>query len=283
MIYLPCNIPASYELQTESYELGKWKSVSGCLRVLLLNLMPEKQVTELDISRVLQQTDVPLQIIPIKIKGQKYKNVSEEHMNRFYLDFDEVSGYSFDRLIITGAPLEQISFEQVRYWNELCGIMDWAVLNVERTLYICWAAQAGLYYHYNIQKRLLERKIFGVYAQQVVEQDNPLMKNMLPAFPMPNSRYIEVGREDVQLNSELSILAESEVSGVGIVSTRDLKSVFILGHLEYAPDTLHNEFNRDRNKGISIQPPEFYYDSEQRIIYSWGNVAVAFYKNWLIS
>lgn len=283
MIYLPCNIPASYKLQTESYKLDNWKSVSGCLRVLLLNLMPEKQVTELDISCVLQQTNVSLQIIPIKIKGQKYKNVSEEYMDRFYIDFDEISEYSFDRLIITGAPLEQIPFEQVRYWGELCDIMDWAVLNVERTLYICWAAQAGLYHHYNIQKRLLERKIFGVYGQQVVEPKNPLMKHMLPVFSMPNSRYIEVAREDVVLYSELSILAESKESGVGIVSTKDLKSVFILGHLEYAPATLHNEFNRDRNKGISIQPPEFYYDSEHRIIYSWGNAAVAFYKNWLIS
>lgn len=283
MIYLPCDIPASYELQTEMYELGKWKSVSGCLRVLLLNLMPEKQVTELDISRVLQQTDVSLQIIPIKIKGQSYKNVSEEYMNRFYLDFDEISEYSFDRLIVTGAPLEQIPFAQVRYWNELCGIMDWATLNVERSLYICWAAQAGLYHHYNIQKRLLEKKIFGVYAQYVVEPDSPLMRNMCPAFPMPNSRYIEVSREDVVLRGELSVLAESEVSGVGIVSTKDFKNVFILGHLEYPANTLHNEFNRDRNKGIPIQIPEFYYDSDQRIIYSWGDAAVAFYKNWLIA
>ena len=163
MIYLPEQIPVGQQLNTCSYVLAKWTSVKGCKRVLLLNLMPQKEITELDIARTLQLTEVPTQIIPIKIRGQKYKNVSQTHMDQFYLDFEDIESCYFERLIITGAPLEQIPFEEVRYWDTLCHIMSWANVHVERTLYICWAAQAGLYFHYGIEKYPLKHKMFGIY------------------------------------------------------------------------------------------------------------------------
>ena len=283
MLYLPKDLPVSQTLQTVTYALHDWHSVAGCERVLLLNLMPQKEVTEMDIARTLQQTGLPLQIIPIKISGQHYKNTSEEHMDRFYLNFEDVALEYFDRLIITGAPLEQIEFEEVRYWDRLCYIMDWADRHVARTLYICWAAQAGLYHFYNIHKHPLENKMFGIFLQQVLVKDHTLMTGLCPDFPMPNSRHTEVQKEEIcrKADALLQILAESRESGVGVMATSDLKRTFIVGHLEYAPDTLHNEYWRDMNKGLPILPPEHYYREDKSIDYSWQQAAVIFYHNWL--
>ena len=283
MLYLPQNIPASLELHTVTYKLDEWETVLGCKRVLLLNLMPQKAVTEYDIARVLQLTDKDIQLIPIKISGQQYKNTSKIHMDSFYLNFEEVENSMFDRLIITGAPLEQIDFEDVRYWDALCYIMEWSDQHVKRNLYICWAAQAGLYHFYNLPKYRLEQKMFGVFLQQVNYPQNPLMRNLGVEFPMPNSRHTEIRKEDVEsyLSSELQIIAESQESGVGVLATLDLKRTFIVGHLEYAADTLHKEYWRDINKGLSINPPLHYYGKENSLQFSWKQVAISFYTNWI--
>lgn len=282
MLYLPQGIPASEKLSSMPYNLNTWKEIQNCKRVLLLNLMPLKAQTELDIARTICKTDIDVQLIPIKIKGQTYKTTSMEHMMAFYLDFEVVEADWFDGLIITGAPVEQIPFEQVRYWTQLCHIMDWAKNNVERTLYICWGAQAGLYHSYGIKKYLLPEKRFGVFQQKVI-RSSPLMKNLSPYFPMPNSRHTEVRREDIMPFSAegLEIFAESEESGVGVVATIDRRSTFIVGHLEYEPYTLHHEYHRDLAKSLPIHKPEHYYKPDGTVDYVWQQAAMQFYTNWL--
>lgn len=282
MLYLPQGIPVSEKLSSMPYNLNTWKEIQNCKRVLLLNLMPLKAQTELDIARTICKTDIDVQLIPIKIKGQTYKTTPMEHMMAFYLDFEVVEADWFDGLIITGAPVEQIPFEQVRYWTQLCHIMDWAKNNVERTLYICWGAQAGLYHSYGIKKYLLPEKRFGVFQQKVI-RSSPLMKNLSPYFPMPNSRHTEVRREDIMPFSAegLEIFAESEESGVGVVATIDRRSTFIVGHLEYEPYTLHHEYHRDLAKSLPIHMPEHYYKPDGTVDYVWQQAAIQFYTNWL--
>lgn len=284
MLYLPENIPASKALGTQTFILSRWHEVEGVCRVLLLNLMPEKAVTELDIARTLQATQRSVQIIPVKLKGQTFKTTPKAHIDAFYLDIEELMGQTFDRMIITGAPLEQMPFEEVRYWDALCSVMDWAHRNVERTLYVCWGAQAGLYHFYQIDKHGLSAKMFGIFPQRVVRTDSPLMKNLAPEFPMPNSRHTEVPLADMEsaLNGGgLELLAESDESGVGILASSDLRRTFIVGHLEYEPYTLDREYHRDLNKHLPIQAPVHYYDAEGEVVYSWKEAAVTFYDNWL--
>lgn len=283
MLYLPKGIPASEQLSTDTYKLHEWNKVQHCKRVLLLNLMPQKTQTELDIARTICATNENVQLIPIKIKGQTYKTTPMEHIKAFYIDFDDVEHECFDGLIITGAPVEQIAFEEVRYWPQLCHIMDWATDNVERILYICWGAQAGLYHHYGICKYALPEKRFGIFPQQVMVPQSPLMKKLQPVFPMPNSRHTEVRREDILSCSHqgLEIVAESDESGVGIVATADCRRTFIVGHLEYEPYTLHKEYHRDLAKSLPIHAPEHYYDADGTVNYVWKDAAVQFYANWL--
>lgn len=284
MLYLPSTMSAATSLQTKTYQLKHWKSVNQVMRVLFLNLMPLKPQTEADIARTLQQTEVDVQLIPIKIKGQTYKTTSAEHMEACYLDFDEVENDLADALIITGAPVEQIAFEEVRYWPALCHIMDWAQQNVKHTLYICWGAQAGLYHHYGIPKYQLPEKCFGIFQEEVAVPNHPLTNNLEPRFPMPNSRHTEVRKSDIlQAASEcLTILAESKECGIGIVISNDCKQTFIVGHLEYEAETLHREYHRDLNKNLPIHAPEHYYDANGDILYSWKDAATCFYRNWLL-
>lgn len=281
MIYLPAGIPVSQQLCCETYELKDWASVTACKRVLLLNLMPQKAETEWDIARTVQQAGVSVQIIPIKIKGLTYKHTPQEHMDNFYLDFEEVEPYVFDRLIITGAPLEQVDFEDVRYWKDLCRIMKWSRDSVQSTLYICWAVQAGLYYWFGIPKKLLNRKVFGIYRQYTACENDSLMKGLFPGFEMPNSRYFAYSSEDLMQYEDLQILAENPESGAGVMVTHDRKCVFIAGHLEYNSETLHHEYHRDLEKGLAIQKPECYYTEDGAVKYSWKSYAIFFYRNWL--
>ena len=284
MLHLPENIPAAETLGAATYELGKWCEVEGVCRVLLLNLMPEKAVTELDIARTLQATQRSVQIIPVKLKGQKFKTTPQAHMEAFYLDIEDLMDLGFDRLIVTGAPLEQMPFEEVRYWEALCRVMDWADRKVERTLYVCWGAQAGLYHFYHIDKHPLSEKMFGIFPQRVVKPESPLMKNLSPRFPMPNSRHTEVRLCDMkQAFSQcgLELLAESEESGVGVLASADIRRTFIVGHLEYEPYTLHREYHRDLNKNLPIHAPEHYYNETGDVIYAWEAAAKHFYNNWL--
>lgn len=282
-LYLPKGMLCSTLLQTNTYDLERWKSHKGLMRVLLLNLMPMKVDTEMDIARTIQACNVAVQLLPMKIKGQLYKTTSQEYMDNTYLNFEEYEPYAFDRLIITGAPLEQISFEEVRYWPQLQHIMHWADTHVKRTLYICWAAQAGLYEHYGIVKHMLPHKMFGVFEQKVLCKNSYLMQNLSPTFKMPNSRHTEVLEAEIEqiTDGNLQIIASGDQSGVGVVATKDKKRTFIVGHLEYAPNTLNNEYKRDLSKNLPIQAPLNYYNEKGEVIYSWKNDAINFYGNWL--
>ena len=285
MLYLPHHIPASLSLASATYSLSGWKQVDGVLRVLFLNLMPQKEVTELDIARTLQHTGVDVQLIPVKLKGQTFKTTPMSHMQAFYLDIEDLQEESFDRMIVTGAPLEQMPFEHVRYWEQLCRVMDWADKHIPRTLYVCWGAQAGLYHFYGIDKHALPSKMFGIFRQCVLRADSPLMSGLLPDFPMPNSRHTEVRRAEIAGHAAegLHIVAESEESGVGVVATDNLKRTFIVGHLEYEPYTLHNEYHRDLAKQLPIHEPVHYYKADGSVDYSWESAALRFYTNWLVA
>lgn len=284
-VWVPKDLPCAKALGLPSFELAEWQECNCQRRVLLLNLMPEKAKTEADIVRTLAATGETCQLIPIKIKGQVYKTTSKEHMDSFYLDFEDVEWGYFERLIITGAPLEQMPFEEVRYWHQLQNIMHWADEHVRSTLYICWGAQAGLYEHYGVKKYPLPEKMFGVFSQKVLNADNPLMRELTPAFLMPNSRHTEVRLTDVLSMAEkgLITLAVSEESGVGIMATTDCKRVFVVGHLEYNAHTLDDEYRRDLSKQLPIKRPLHYYDEDGKICYSWQIDAVTFYRNWVAS
>lgn len=283
MLYLPQDLPAAATLGAQTFPLQDWQQVSSVKRVLFLNLMPQKQVTELDIARTLHDTGENVQLIPLKIRGQRYKTTPQAYVEQFYLDFEEIAAFCFDRLIITGAPVEQIPFEEVRYWDALCHIMDWADRHVERTLYICWGAQAGLYHHYRIPKYDLPAKCFGIFAQTVHCPDSFLMESLTPAFAMPNSRHTEVRRADILAHASegLQLVADSPESGVGVVATTDGSRTFIVGHLEYEPYTLDKEYRRDLAKGLPIQSPLHYYNKEHEVDFVWHEAAVRFYRNWV--
>ena len=297
MLYLPENLPIAARLREDGwnvgeYRLSEWRNCpKGTLRVLLLNLMPQKEVTELDLARMMVHEDVDVWLVPMKISGQTYMTTPMEHMERFYLDFEHLASACHDGLVITGAPLEHLPFEEVRYWRQLGEIMDWSLLQVKSKLYICWAAQAGLYHFYGIPKYPLSHKMFGVYSQQVCRSGCPLLEGLGDAFPMPNSRHTEVRIEDFPVSSDLSVVACSEVSGVGVAVSASSRNTYIVGHLEYEPLTLHNEYVRDLNKGLPIRQPENYYlvapDLEHgrcgEVNFSWKQTARAFYRNWLAS
>jgi homoserine O-succinyltransferase len=247
--------------------------------------MPQKPITELDIARTLAQAQTDVCLIPIKIAGQQYKTTPQEYVERFYADFQRVEAYHFDGLIITGAPVEQIPFEAVRYWHQLQHIMDWAVDHANSTLYICWGAQAGLYHHYGIPKYGLPEKKFGVFPQNQLQADIPLLHDLPPIFHMPHSRHTEIRKSDLLQHSDsLTLLAESPATGVSIIAGSKGADIYITGHLEYEPTTLHREYQRDLSKGLPIQMPVNYYvddDPARGVNYSWQSASVKFYSNWI--
>lgn len=286
MLYLPNNLLSSSGLTVNYYTLNKWEKVHDVIRVGLLNLMPNKPVTELDFVRTLQMLDFQkdIQLIPVKIKGQQYKTTPMEHMQTFYLNFEEIEAYgTIDRLIITGAPVEQIEFEEVRYWKQLQYIMDWADVHAARTLCICWGAQAALYHFWGIGKYKLQEKCFGIFKQSVIHQENPLTQGLTPNFLMPNSRHTAIHRDEIskKAKNDILLLAESNESGVGIVATNDCRFTFVLGHLEYAPETLDKEYKRDLSRKLPIHTPMHYYAKDGSIPYTWSYAAKTFYTNWM--
>lgn len=294
MLYLPKGLPAIDILKSENalvgvYEKGHIQDVvsSGdkrTLRILFLNLMPQKLVTELDITRMLAHPELSVQLIPMKISGQTYKTTPMQHMEDFYTDFEELEVADYDGMILTGAPIEHLPFEEVRYWPQLCHIMQWAETHVRSTLYICWGAQAGLQFHYGIPKYQLPAKMFGIYSQRVLKADLPLLRGLSPAFPMPNSRHTEVRRDDFPNDDHLQIVAENDISGVGLAIGHNGREIYIVGHLEYEPNTLRNEYVRDVNKGLPIAKPANYFvedNPEKGVDFSWKDAARTFYHNWL--
>ena len=290
MIYLPHNLPAAATLRAEGravagYDPDRPDSLpAGVPRVLLLNLMPEKAVTELDMARALSAGGADVALLPVRIAGQVYKTTPQAHMDAFYRDFETFEGGRYASLIVTGAPLEHLPFEQVRYWPQLCRIFAWADRHVAGTLYVCWAAQAALYHFHGVPKHALAAKKFGLFDQRVVQPSHPLMRGLAPAFPMPGSRHTEVRGTEVAATG-VQLLAESAESGVGVACEGGVRRVYVTGHLEYAPDTLHREYLRDLAKGLPIAEPLHYYtepgNPQSAIRHTWAGAARTFYANWL--
>ena len=254
------------------------------LRIVILNLMPLKITTETDLIRLLSNTPLQLDISFMKLQSHTPKNTPIEHMMMFYRDFNELEREKFDGMIITGAPVETLPFEEVSYWDEMRRIFSWARTHVTSTLYICWAAQAGLFYHYGIPKYLLPKKMFGVFHQRPLNARLPIFRGFDDVFAMPHSRHTEVRREDILSHPELQLIAESDECGVSMVMARGGREFFITGHLEYAPMTLHNEYMRDRDVRDDVDMPVGYYrhDNPQLgPLVTWRAHANLLYSNWI--
>lgn len=254
------------------------------LSICILNLMPVKQDTELQLLRALSNTPLQIAVSFMKMNSHVSLNTPIQHLNQFYKTFDELKKNKFDGLIITGAPVEQIPFEEVDYWKELCEIMDWSRKHVFSTFHICWGAQAGLYYHYGLKKVLLPQKLFGVYEHKVMNRKVPLVRGFDDTFLIPHSRHTAVLAEDIHNCSALTVLAESEEAGVLLCMAEEGRQIFVMGHPEYDRYTLHNEYMRDKNKGLPIQMPKNYYpgnDDTQRPSLQWRSHSNNLYCNWL--
>lgn len=254
------------------------------LKVCILNLMPVKQDTELQLLRALSNTPLQIDVNFLNVSTHISQNTSANHLNKFYTTFDEIKDLKFDGMIITGAPVEQMPFEEVDYWEELCKIMEWTKKNVTSTLHICWGAQAGMYYHYGIKKVLLDKKLFGIYPFHVLNRKVPLVRGFDDVFLAPNSRHTTILTEDIKNCPKLKILAESEEVGVYLAIAEEGRQIFVMGHPEYDRMTLHNEYKRDMDKGLSIEIPKNYYpqdNPELRPLLQWRAHSNNLYSNWL--
>ena len=254
------------------------------LRIVILNLMPLKITTETDLVRLLSNTPLQLDIHFMKLKSHTPKNTPIEHMMMFYRDFDEMKDEKFDGMIITGAPVEQLDFEDVGYWDEITRIFAWTKTHVMSTLYICWAAQAGLYYHYGIPKYPLAKKMFGVFPTYPLDPQLPIFRGFDDVFNMPHSRHTEVHKEDILANKELELLAESPESGVSMVMARGGREFFVTGHLEYSPTTLDSEYRRDMGKRDDVDMPKHYYrddNPDNAPLVTWRAHANLLFGNWI--
>ena len=254
------------------------------LRIVILNLMPLKITTETDLVRLLSNTPLQLEISFMKLKSHTPKNTPIEHMMMFYRDFEEMRKEKYDGMIITGAPVEQLEFEDVSYWDEITDIFSWARTHVTSTLYICWAAQAGLYYHYGVPKYPLAKKMFGIFPQTPINTLLPIFRGFDDVFMMPHSRHTEIHREDILANPELTLIAESPDCGVSMVMARGGREFYITGHLEYAPNTLDNEYKRDRGIRDDVDLPKNYYrddNPDNPPLVTWRAHANLLYANWI--
>ena len=254
------------------------------LRIVILNLMPLKITTETDLIRLLSNTPLQLDINFMKLKSHTPKNTPIEHMMMFYRDFESMRNEKFDGMIVTGAPVETMDYEQVTYWDEIVDIFNWVRTHVTSTLYICWAAQAGLYHYYGVPKYPLEKKMFGIFEQYPLQPKMPIFRGFDDVFMMPHSRHTEVRKEDILQHPELQLIAESPDSGVSIVMARNGREFFITGHLEYAPNTLDTEYKRDYGIRDDVEMPRNYYrndDPTQPPLVSWRAHANLFYNNWV--
>lgn len=285
---IPDKLPAIDALKRENiFVMDTSRAHSQDIRplsIVILNLMPLKITTETDLIRLLSNTPLQMDVTFMKLKSHTPKNTPIEHMMMFYKDFDELKTRKFDGMIITGAPVELMPFEEVNYWDEMATIFDWAKSHVTSMLYICWAAQAGLYYHYGIQKHTLPKKMFGVFRQYVTDPLLPIFRGFDDYFFMPHSRHTEVRRSDIVANKALTLVAESPESGAGIVMARGGREFFITGHLEYAPDTLGNEYKRDMGKRDDVDMPVNYYkddDPDNPPVVTWRAHANLFFNNWI--
>ena len=254
------------------------------LKILILNLMPTKIATETQILRLLSNTPLQVDIELMQTVTHVSKNTSQEHLTKFYKSFDEVKHEKFDGMIVTGAPVEQMEFEEVDYWDELCSIFEWAKTNVYSTFYICWGAQAGLYYHYGLKKYPLKEKMFGIFEHQPLDLYHPLMRGIDDKYYVPHSRHTEIRMEDIAKIKDLQVLSYSPVSGVHLLSDMECRNFFSTGHSEYDADTLATEYFRDKNKGLDIQIPYNYFpdnDTTKKPPITWRSTGVLLFTNWL--
>lgn len=285
---LPDKLPAIDFLKDENiFVLGNERANSQDirpLRIAILNLMPLKITTETDLVRLLSNTPLQLDVHLMKVKAHTSKNTPVEHMQAFYRDFEEMRHEKFDGMIITGAPVEHLDYSEVNYWQEITEIFDWARTHVTSVMYICWAAQAGLYYHYGVPKYPLPSKMFGIFPQVPSDTRLPIFRGFDDVFYMPHSRHTEIKREDILKMPELSIIAESEQSGVSMVMARNGREIFVTGHSEYSPNTLDTEYRRDLAKGLPIDMPVNYYrndDPDQGPLVTWRGHGNLLFTNWL--
>jgi len=287
-VKIPPTLPAREILEYENiFVMDEYRAAHQDirpLRVAILNLMPTKVATETQLLRLLSNSALQVEITLLHTATHESKNTDAEHLLQHYVTFENIKAEKFDGLIITGAPIEHLPFEEVDYWNELTQIFDWAETHVESTFYICWGAQAALYHKYGIPKYNLPRKMFGVFEHRVLSRTEPLLRGFDDVFYAPHSRHTEIRREDVEKIPTLNILAESEEAGVYIVGSKDGRNLFITGHSEYDPLTLKSEYDRDINKGLQIHVPNNYYPQDnprQTPVVRWRGHANLLYANWL--
>jgi len=287
-IKIPNDLPATEVLNHENifvmHEDRASRQDIRPLKIVILNLMPEKIVTETQILRLLGNSALQVDIVLLHPRTHSSKNTSEEHLFKFYNTFDEIRDERFDGMVITGAPVELLNFEEIGYWEEFQEIMDWSIRHVFSTYHICMAAQAGLYHHFGIPKYTLDKKMFGVFPHIINKKNVQLLRGFDDEFMAPHSRHTEVRREDIEKVPELEILSESPEAGVYIVATRDGRQIFVTGHSEYDPLSLKNEYDRDISKGLEIDVPKNYFpgdDPTQEPIVRWRGHANLLFSNWL--
>lgn len=287
-IQIPNDLPAAETLQNENiFVMNENRAVSQDIRpleIVLLNLMPTKIATETQLSRVLGNTPLQVRLELMHTTTHVSRNTPQEHLLNFYKSFDELKHRKFDGMVITGAPVENMPFEEVDYWPELCRIMEWSKTNVHSTLHICWGAQAGLYYHYGINKHDLPEKLFGVFPHKADYKRSILLRGFDDEFWVPHSRHTTVLREDIEKVPDLKILASSERAGVYALMNKAGRQIFITGHSEYDPETLENEYLRDKNQGLPIHVPENYYpndDDTKEPVVRWRSHGNLLFSNWL--
>ncbi|MDD6075105.1 MAG: homoserine O-succinyltransferase [Clostridium sp.] len=282
------DLPARTVLESENiFVMDEERAMTQDIRpleILILNLMPIKEETETQLLRALSNTPLQVDCTFLMLSTHVSKNTSASHLNKFYVTFDEIKKKKYDGLIITGAPVELMEYEEINYWEELSRIMEWSKTHATSTLHICWGAQAGLYYHYGIPKYLRKKKLSGIYEHKVLDRKVPLVRSLDDYFYCPHSRYTEVREEDILKHPELQILAKSDMAGIFLVMSRDGKQIFMQGHPEYDRMTLNNEYHRDLKKGLNPEVPYNYYENGDPFsmpVLKWRNMANTLYSNWL--
>ena len=287
-IQIPNDLPAAETLLQENiFVMAENRASTQDIRpleIVLLNLMPTKIATETQFTRLLGNTPLQVKLELMHTTTHVAKNTAQDHLLNFYKSFDELRHRKFDGMVITGAPVEHMDFEDVDYWSELCEIMEWSKTNVHSTFHICWGAQAGLYYHYGIQKHQMDEKLFGVFPHMADYKRSILLRGFDDIFWVPHSRHTTVSREDIEAVPELKIISSSPRAGVHIVMNKRGKQIFVTGHSEYDPETLQNEYLRDKNQGLPIHVPENYYpndDDTQPPVVRWRSHANLLFSNWL--
>lgn len=288
-LLLPAGLPAIDTLHLEHISNVKEYNPASicqadCLHIVILNLMPKKQETETDLARILSYSSQKIEVSFMKLRSHTPKNASAEHMKRFYHYADELKDIFFDGMIITGAPVETIAYEEVDYWQEFTAILNWARSHVRSTLYLCWGAMAALYHFYNIPKYLLPTKRFGVFKVSIYRSESPIFRGFDDSFFIPNSRHTEIRRSDIDRANGVETIAESTEAGVCIAAATDLAEFYVFGHFEYPAWTLDNEYHRDLGNRNDVELPQHYYpgnDSQQKPICNWRSAATLFYNNWI--